>query len=75
MLFDHAVPQPMKFQIRRSAIVPYHELDFSLSIIPAIHNIIVGPGPHQRENKESIKRLTGFSDEQVILSDTPYRDW
>jgi hypothetical protein len=75
MLFDHVVPQPMKFRTRGSMVVPYREFDFQPSIVPAIHNIIVGPSPHQTENQESIKRLTGLSDEQIVLSDTPYRDW
>jgi DUF2971 family protein len=75
MLFDHVAPQPMKFRTRGSMVVPYRELDFQPSIVPAIHNIIVGPSPHQRENRESIKKLTGLSDEQILLSDTPYRDW
>ena len=75
MLFDHVVPQPMKFRTRGSMVVPYREIDFQPSIVPAIHNIIVGPSPHQRESRESIKRLTGLSDEQIVLSDTPYRDW
>jgi len=73
-VFDHLVPQPMKFRTRGPMLVLYRELDFQPSIVPAIHNIIVGPSPHQRENRESIKRLTGFSDEQIVLSDTPYRD-
>lgn len=75
MVFDHLLPQPMKFRTRGLMVVPYRELDFQPSIVPAIHNIIVGPSPHQRENRESIKRLTGLSDEQIVLSDTPYRDW
>jgi hypothetical protein len=75
MLLDHVVPQPMKFRTRGAMIVPYRDFDFQPSIIPAIHNIIVGPSPHQKENRESIKRMTGLSDEQIILSGTPYRDW
>jgi hypothetical protein len=75
MVFDHVVPQPMKFRTRGSMVVPYRELDFQPSIVPAIHNVILGPSPHQKENRESIKRLTGLSDEQIILSDTPFRDW
>lgn len=75
MLFDHVVPQPMKFRTRGSMVVPYREFAFRPSIIPAIHNIIVGPSPHQKENRAIIKRLTGLSDVQIVLSDTPYRDW
>ncbi len=75
MLLDHVVPQPMKFRTRGSMVVPYRELEFQSSIVPAIHKITIGPGPHQRENRESVKKLTGLSDEQIVLSDTPYRDW
>jgi len=75
MVFDHVVPQPMKFRARGSMVVPYRELDFQPSIVAAIQNIIIGPSPHQRENRDNIKRLTGLSDEQIVLSDTPYRDW
>ena len=75
MVFDHVVPQPMKFRTRGPRVVPYREFDFQPSIVHAIHNVIVGPSPHQRQNRESIKRLTGLSDEQIVLSDTPYRDW
>jgi Protein of unknown function (DUF2971) len=46
MVFDHVVPQPMKFRTRGSMLVPYREFDFQPSMIPAIHNIIVSPSPH-----------------------------
>ena len=75
MVFDHVVPQPMKFRTRGSMVVPYREFDFQPSILPAIHKIIVGPSPHQKENREGLKKLTGLSDDQILLSDTPYRDW
>ncbi len=75
MLFDHMVPQPVKFRTRGSMVVPYREFEFQSSIVSAIHRIIVGPGPHQKENRESLERLTGLSDDQIVLSDTPYRDW
>ena len=75
MIFDHVAPQPVEFRARGSMLVPYREFDFHPTLISAIHNIIVGPGAHQRENQESIMKLTGLSKEQVVLSEIPYRDW
>jgi hypothetical protein len=58
-------------------IIPYMEIGFSDNILP-IECIIVGPGPHQKRNEDSLRQmlaLSTFENVEVSASDIPYRNW
>ena len=71
-------PLPL-YRTGRSGIVPYIETPLSLRKEPTqIHEIIVGPNPHEdlaREAVESLLHSHGIDHTGVHLSGIPYRTW
>lgn len=67
-----------QFRAGRVGLIPYQKLYFPITKggIPAVKEIIVGPGGERGLRKEALERLLekiGSPDTEVLLSDAPYR--
>jgi hypothetical protein len=68
-----------KFRAGKSYLIPYTEIDFlNASTCYPLQKIIMGPGPNQQRNEESVKmflQAKGIEEVKTECSAIPYNNW
>lgn len=72
-------PEPIKFRAGKSHLIPYVELQFlEFAENYALQKVIIGPGPNQQRNKESVNfffEAQNLNDIEIKKSRIPYNNW